>query len=218
MINKKNLTKNAHVHIEIILSATIFIASLIFIFMIINPFAKTEQENSIINKIESAILNNISEEVETFSVIVNISEDCYFISESIRNTYGTKFLEVNKTNKNYLIYFSANLNDNHPLYDASCPTDNYTLIDNSKTKIYIYENIENLKQEYENNYNSLKNQLRLNNDFSFSFTDLNKIPKNELSVSKDIPPGLNVKSKEFPLKITKKNGEELELILNLKVW
>ncbi len=218
MINKKNLTKKAHAHIEIILSATIFIASLIFIFMIINPFAKTEQEISIINRIESAILNNISEEVTTFSVIMNLSNDCYFIENSITNPNGGKFLEINKTDKNYLIYFSENLNDAHPLCDASCPIDNYTLIDNSKTKIYIYENIENLKQEYDNNYDLLKNNLKLNNDFSFNFTDLNKISNTELSASKDIPPGLNVKSKEFPLKIMKKNGDELELILNLRVW
>lgn len=218
MLYKKNLTKNASAHLEIILSATIFIASLIFIFMIINPFAKTEQEISIINKIESAILNNISEEVKTFSVIMNLSNDCYFIDNSIVTPNGGKFLEVNKTDKNYLIYFSSNLNDNHPLYNLSCPAENYTLIDNSKTKIYIYENIKNLKQEYQDNYNSLKNKLRLNNDFSFNFINLDGSSNTELSVFKDIPPGLNVKSKEFPLKIIKKNGEELELILNLRVW
>ena len=218
MLNKKNLTKKAHAHIEIILSATIFIASLIFIFMIINPFAKTEQEISIINRIESAILNNISEEVTTFSVIMNLSNDCYFIENSITNPNGGKFLEINKTDKNYLIYFSENLDNSHPLYEPSCPIENYTLIDNSKTIIFIYENIENLKQTYENDYDFLKNKLKLHNDFSFGFTDLSGAQVLGISASKEIPPGLNVKSKEFPLKIMKKNGDELELILNLRVW
>ena len=92
---KKTRSKRAQGHIEVMLSFTIFVGFLLFIFIFLNPFAKTKSDQAI-NNVQEAIINEISDEVGKLNIIVNQTSDCYDNTEV--ETYGNNFIEVQDSN------------------------------------------------------------------------------------------------------------------------
>jgi hypothetical protein len=76
----------------------------------------------------------------------------------------------------------------------------------------------NLKYHYEINYSNLKESLGMTKDFSFEFKDLNGNLDQVLSVSKDIPNSIEIKSIDIPLRIIDESGNIQEVILNIRSW
>ena len=65
---------------------------------------------------------------------------------------------------------------------------------------------------------SLKNSLGISGEFAFSFKNIISGEIAVLSVSKQIPVGVNVEAKEFPVRVINDQGVIQELIFNLMVW
>ena len=95
----RELNNRAQGHVEIILSFVIFIGFLLFIFIFMNPFAKTKETSHIMDNIQKSIINEISGDVGKLSVVVNEGKNCYYFS----NDYGINYAEDSEANKKYMI-------------------------------------------------------------------------------------------------------------------
>lgn len=202
-------------HVEMILSFTIFMGVLIIIFVFLNPLSKTQEKNNDVEPAFKNFLNEISVNAGKLSVIVNSNDDCY----NRPSQFGEKFIEVQDSlnSKKYVIYFS----DYFEIGSISCSSRakrNYTLGVYSEESLIIYEKIAELKAEYESDYDSLKQSLGIINDFSWNFKNLDGNEISQLSVSKEIPSGLNVQTKEISVIVMDKTGRFYEYVLNFKVW
>jgi len=208
-------SKHAQSHVEIILSFVIFIGFLLFVFMFMNPFAKTEPVY-IMDNIQKAIIDEISSEIGKLSAITNGSS-CYSIPAYLTIEYGNNFKEVPEDNKKYVIYFS-DIFEKEGIISCSDDPLNYTLATYSQEEIVVYGKIIDLKTDYENDYNNLKKSLGMTNDFLFKTKNMVGEEITELSVDRKIPKGINVEAREIPIRVINSDGDILELILNIKAW
>lgn len=209
---RKKETK-AQSHVEMMLSFVIFIGALIFIFIFLNPFAKTGEKVSIIDDIQKIVVKNMSSEIGKLSVI----GDSGIVDYAFPLEYGNNFVEVQETFSNPIkcqLYFS----DVFGAGTQTCQFTSYALGVYSKEEIIVWDKIISLKQNYETNYNGLKSLLDISDDFSFSFKNIGGGEIGVLSVSKDPPVGVNVGSKDFPVRVIDSLGNINELILNIRVW
>ncbi len=205
--------KRAQSHVEVMVSFVIFIGFLLFIFIFLNPFARTGEPNYIIDNIQKAIINNITDEVGKLSIILNESGTCYKFNET---DYEGDYLETYEGRK-YAIYFSDMFDNTETIKENNCNPSNYTLGVYSTEKIVIYEKILYLKSSY-NNYEDLKKSLGITTDFLFKTKNLIGEEVPELSVARNVPRGIDVESREIPIRVINNSGQIQELILNIRVW
>ena len=213
METRKKIGKKAQSHVEIMLSFVIFVGALIFIFIFLNPFAKTAEKVSVIDDIQKIVVKDISSEIGKLSVI----GDSGIVDYAFPLEYGNNFVEVQETFSNPIkcqLYFS----DVFGAGSKNCQFTSYALGVYSKEEMIVWDKIILLKQDYETDYNSLKSLLKISDDFSFSFKNIGGGEIGVLSVSKDPPVGVNVESKDFPVRVIDSSGNINELILNIRVW
>jgi len=215
-IQSINKGKQAQGHVEMILSFVLFVSVIMFIFIFINPFAKTEGQDFSVDKIQRIILEEITIDVGKVSVIVDEDGGCYNLPILDERTP----LEVldTKNQRKYTIYFSDLFEDYTPNEDDSCVFGSYRLGIYSQERIISYQKIEELKIEYESDYNDLKESLSMPADFAFNLKNIEGTQVPELSVSRNVPAGVERISKEFPVRIIDNSGNVLELILNIRSW
>ena len=207
--------KKAQSHVEVMVSFVIFIGFLLFIFIFLNPFARTKEPSYIMDNAQKVIINNISGDVGKLSVITNGTGGCYQIPSYLTTKYNNNFKEIKEDDKKYTVYFS---NEIFSWGVISCGfTLNYTLGIYSEEKMVVYDRIADLKNAYNSDYDNLKISLGIN-DFLFSTKNLigEEIP--ELSVTKNAPKGIDVESRDIPIRVINNTAQVQELILNIKVW
>lgn len=213
MKTRKKIGTKAQSHVEMMLSLVIFVGALLFIFIFLNPFARTAEKISIIDGIQKIVVEDMSSEIGKLSVIGDSGAvDYVFPSE-----YGNNFVEVQETFSNPIkcqLYFS----DIFGSGTQTCQFTSYALGVYSKEEIIVRNKIISLKQNYETDYNNLKSSLEILDDFSFSFKNIGGGEIGALSVSKNPPVGVNVESKDFPVRVIDSLGNINELILNIRVW
>lgn len=209
------MKKIAQSHVEMILSFSLFAGVIIVLFIFINPFSKTEVKTMDIDEYFQIFLNEISVNAGKISVILNTNDDCY----NRLTQFGNNFVEIQDSlnTRKYTLYFS----DYFGIGSISCSSRikrDYTLGVYSEEKVILYEKIAELKTLYESDYESLKQTLGILGDFSWNLKDLNGAEISQLSVSKNVPSGLNILAKEMPKIIIDKSGKFYEYTLNFKVW
>lgn len=235
MVNKKRINKGAissfdfvkkvkiipksklsQGHVEIILSFALFVGALIFLFLIINPFAEIK-EVSIMGNIKKNIIDEVSLEIGKLSIITNQVGSCYNFN---RGDYPGNYQEFDEGDRKYNIYFGEIFSDYAPIKEGGCSANNYSLGIYSKEKIIVYSKIQDFVSIYnsDTDYENLKLSWGIVNDFSFKFKDFENKVISELSVSRNIPEGLNVNAVEFPVRVINDQGKILELILNIRGW
>lgn len=220
-LDKMEKKSKAQGHIEIMLSIILFVGVIIAIFIFINPFGKTEDKTSIADKIQRVIMERVSEDVGKLSVVIPNPPPltiCYKFITSDYLSLNRKEIEV-ILDKKYDIYFADFLNFNSPHFNPVCPNLNYKLGVYAVEKMIVHDKITDLKQLYDTDYTGLKNTLGITNDFMFSFKEVGGggeviTPSNP----KRIPRGVEVKSKEFSVRIINPDAEIKEYVFNLMVW
>jgi hypothetical protein len=213
-----------------IISMTLFIGALIFIFVFINPFSSKNQEKvSYIKNIESNLLKNLTTSVGQLSVIidpVSNPDGCYDFNE---NDYPkVNYIEIKDpiNTKRVFIYFSDIFESkNAPNKGKSgkgksgCKkNDGYNLSSFSQDNYVVYERIKSLADGYKVDYIGLGKSLGITRDFSFSVKKLDGNLITGLSVDKKSPEWIEKESEDIPLIVINKNAQIQELVLNLKVW
>lgn len=226
MMKKMKNKKKAQAHVEMIISFALFVGAIMFIFFIMNPFAKTTQEKTgDVENIKNILIANFSSEFGRLSVIADsFCTTCCYYFDPAEYDYSN-YIETIPDSSNprkYEIYFSndafpATIN---PHYDSLCPGSGsvYTLGVFTKEKLLVYEKIRNIAQDSLNNYKGTASSLGIQSDYAFSFYDKDKNQINEISFSKKSPNGVNVLAREFPVRVINENGEIQEFIFNVRIW
>jgi len=159
--------------VEIVLSFVLFVGVLIFIFSIMNP-TKTSVGVLELRSLEKELMNNISISVEKLSIVVGSKGDCYTKSV-VEAIGGNRYVEYQdpKNPRRYTIYFNDIFEERG---NVSCLAGdiNFTIGTSMNETIIYYENLKKLKEHYENEYNSLKNNLEIAGDFAFKFKYINE--------------------------------------------
>ncbi len=220
LINRRILnSKRSQGHVEIILSFVIFIGFLLFLFIFMNPFAKTKETSYIMDNIQKSIINEISDEVGKLSVVVNENK-CY--DNSKFNQYSNlgnkiRVVQDNVNTRKYNVYYGDFFEENNP---ACSLEHDYTLGTYSIEKMIIYNKIESLVTKYNSNYEDLKKSLGITNNFLFEIKDLDGTKIDALSVEylKNIPTGIDIEAREIPIRIIQSNGIIIEKKLYIRAW
>lgn len=207
----KRLNKSAQGHVEMIISFVIFISAMIIIFIFISPFAKTRNNDNSVDELQNKIINKISSDIGKISVIVDSASDCYDSP-----IYGNDFIEIKEADRKYTLYY--NLSGNGARSCSSQTGRKYSLGVYTKENFIVEKKIKRLVNDSDSDYNSVKNNFAIAKDFSFGFRELNGNKIDKLSFSRNIPAGVNVNSKEIPVRVINESASIKELILNIKVW
>ncbi|MFH1501299.1 MAG: hypothetical protein ABIE22_05145 [archaeon] len=228
MKNKRGMS-----HIEMISSFLIFVGFLIFLFTFLNPLREAPVNTNLLDLVERGILTEINVEVGELSFRINQSyATCFeFSYDDIRgkviakNENGDKVdaessgstIRVGGSGEFFRVYMHPDFTESSL---AGCSVfEDYVNIGLSKSyRIAYYNNLVELKNDYENDYNSLKNSLNLpaKNDFAFSVRDGDE---NEmLSSGRTVPKGINVLARDIPVQTLYSDGNLTYLRLNIKVW
>src|SRR3989338_1352844 len=131
-------------HIEVMLSFTIFVGFLLFIFVFLNPFGKAKSDQAII-KVQQSIINEISSDIGKLNVFVNNTDDCYNNSKIL--VYGDRFKENQDLNnpRKYTFYFN-DIFESGGIPSCSAQLGrNYSIGAYSKEKMIVYKKIQDLK-------------------------------------------------------------------------
>ena len=212
------VNKTSQSHVEIIMSMVLFIGFLIFVFLFLNPAFKTKKDLTI-DKVQEKITDKISSNIGKLSVITASVNDCYSL-EKVEKDYGNNFTEVQdlENPRRYTIYY-ADFFKESIIGNISCSNlpSNFNFGDYVEEKVVVYEKIIGLKELYENDYNSLKNQLEIN-DFSFEVFDINRNKISDLSINPKLPENVDIVSKDILIRVVDSNANFKILILNLKTW
>jgi hypothetical protein len=233
MMNKKN----GQIHVEMILSFILFVGAVFFIFFFLNPLKSNTNVYTDLDNSYREILKNVSIEYRYISLaLASNANTCFTVANPFRekenlivqdssgnilaSSINSSFIKIAPSGKFYRIYFSDYFNHSDSSSLTSCP-------DISAQSSFgplgfqnevLYENLIKLDQEYSSDYNSLKSDLNLNNDFEFVVYDENHevLINNSLSLHKLKPS--NVYSREIPLEVIYPNASQNFIILNLRVW
>jgi len=225
-------------HVDIVFSFVIFITFLIFLFMIFKPFNTSQATGSDLGIIEKEILEKISVNMTTFSIKIDSSlsgETCFYMvsvehefqsapliifnetrdiintSESGGNTYFENFGNF------YRFYYSEELNENifSPVGCYLLLEEDYNISSIKFQEIASYSKIINLRVDYNNNYNLLKQELGLEKDFNIF---IKNNPKINFNSGIKRPSNIDILAKNIPVTILDENANLNADIINIQVW
>lgn len=242
MITKKS--KRSQGHVEIILSFTIFIGFLMAIFYFLSPISNGRTSYSALNAVEERLLENSSITYKQVSLIIKNNATngtaCFSADNSVdfsgsviirdkkadiaeSNVNSSQISIKNKNSDIYTIYSSGTPDgfNNYSLSESGCTSieeSNYSFGAPSINKIVLFENLQELNQNYLADYESLKSALGLENDFEFAVYSLNReVLMNETLSAHKIKLS-SVLSRDILIKSMNKNASYVDIILNLRVW
>ena len=206
------LSRKSQGHIEVILSFSLFIGAILFIFLFITPSFKDVDKTNI-EQTTDKVINNMSLDIGRLSIISD--SNCYNYTDD----YGVSYVETKKDNE-FIIYFSDEedtFNNTRPnKNDVDCLDYNTGVF--SEEDVIVYNETVDFKAKYESDYEKLKEDIGISDDFSFQIKDINGQAINELSASRNIPGNVNVKATEFPIRVIDRDGIIHEFLFNIRVW
>lgn len=234
---KKNDKKGSHV--GMMLSFVIFVTFLVFLYSIIEPIIKTGQDKkSILDSLETNILEKVSSDlIEITITTATASQNCitlngFFDETEINSKIIVKNeneellgfdisgdnLEINRNDVNNVFFKIYHAEEFSDLSEGpySCNPRNYE-IGFIKNKTYAFETkIDELIDEYDEDYEVLKEELKVpsRNDFGFSFIDntgdINNAGDKEIAAS--------VYVRKIPIYYLDDDANILLGFINIRVW
>ena len=237
-------SKRSQSHVEMIVSFVLFVGFVIFLLLMFNPQKYNSLDYGSIDAVQASLMKNLSVEYDYTSVILtnatSLSGKC-FKTEPIIGINGTIAVKdingvvtYSRNESNILIIKTIDLQRFYGVYSADFFSElipnqcsglatiqiykpkNYSLGILTTKSAVLYENIEELNRSYYSNYDGLKNNLGIKNDFSFI------IRRNETDILFDTiskqPQNINVLSREIPFLSINKTGSTENLFMNLGVW
>ena len=183
----KRKNKRGGAHIEMMISFIIFISFISFLFLIFKPF-KVRASSNDLDVVEAEVFKKISTNLSVFSITINNlallnSESCfyfdYYLDKPIvlKDENGEKVYSERKVDTIYFeeegafyrIYSADGLNETE-LSESGCyelqESDYIMGVRRKYIKVY-YGGLENLNRSYNENYQQLKREMNIRNDFNF---------------------------------------------------
>ena len=233
------MNKKAGTHIGVVLSFVIFVVFLVFLYStLIEPTINQNDKNYLLENLKTKLIKNVSEELTfiTTNLNNNPSQNCIelvnFITkteinsniisknENILQSYinGNNLRIVRESNETFFkIYYSKEFEElNSVGENCEVIDENNYAIGLVRTDKYVFETkIINLMSEYENNYETLKEELKvpIGSDFNFGFIYNNKT---SIITEKDIL--TNIYAVEIPVQYVDKESNILLGLINIKIW
>jgi hypothetical protein len=233
-------------HVEMILSFTIFAGFVVAMFFFLNPAKENKINYGSLDAAENVILENISVSYDSIAVILNNPinpinpEACFSVNNNFgltekslvtdekgtivpsNNDYSNlkiKIMPLNTNVKLYRIYFSDAFTSNN--LGTTCnpllSTDYSFGVLTSENNI-LWENIQAMNKSYIENYDQLKKDLNVREDFEFVVYNLNRTQVLFDTTSTHRLKTSFVLSRDIPMRIINKNATAIDIVLNLRVW
>ena len=221
--------------VEVIVSFTIFVAFVVFIFAYLNPIKK-DISDALLVSLEAGVKKNAMSELREFPIVVNNAPKCISIGlNNLPFNMSEGNLSVKKLNDDIISHkISGNNlwieNMSESLYriiysdeiekiDSSslngCVTPSYGTTVERVERIYSYKKLVRMNYSYFNDYTTLKQKL--NYPITSDFAILISNNDNNFSISKNIPKNMNVKVRKFPIQILK-NDIKTDASMTLITW
>ncbi len=206
--------RKAQIHVEMVISFTLFVGILFVFFLLLNPFS---QEEKFVTLTKNIVLEELKGKVGKLSAIVNTENDCYSLSE-VNDDYGDNFVEISdsQNSRRYFIYYS-------PMFvqrTISCEEEtgrDFELGVYTEEDFIIENKIFTLKNKYENDYEGLRDSLGVD-DFSFLFRDFQGNVREDYSVERNPYAGVGVVAEEFPVQVIDSQGKIKNYVMNIRIW
>jgi len=240
--------KKAISHVEVILSFTIFIGFLIFLFVIFKPFGGFNKEDIYVDIVERGIINHTLSEVVAFSLkLKNPIEErfsCFGFEYDVDNgvvvkneSYDLVNSCVEKKGSKSTIYIEGkgiffNIYSNE-LFETDDSFDSEKCKKLKEDRDYVLglvrkygmlsrERLIQLKERCKNaeTYEELKKKFGIpsSKEFAFSVKDTLGKELEDLELSKEVPEGIRVTARSLPIQLVYANGDMRYAILNVRVW
>lgn len=232
--------KKTQSHVEMIVSFVIFVGFVVAMFFIFNPIKTIGVNKTFLDITQEKIISNWTITYQTLSIIINSStnqKSCIKIenkpalsqnfivkdqSENILSSghdinYDYFWFSSAADNRYYLLIFSE-------LFQGSSLPDcqyllkpgEYSLGSSNTYNTVLYENMASFIEAYNKDYEKLKFNLGLQNDFMFNIydEDNNLLYNTSRLVSKQS----RVIARDIPVLTINQNTELKHLTINLRVW
>lgn len=230
-------TKKGAAHVEMMISFIIFISFVTFMMVIFKPSRIVAADTSALDITESKIIEHVSVNLTVSSLILNSNfstnvGNCTYAKFSLPSNITIKsenmsIVDAKRDSEN--IYFKYNGQRFYRVYSseeleeksfdtAGCQKlneSNYTIGVTRMQKKVAYSNLIKLNESYYNDYENLKKNLSLINDFTFIVRDSSRTI---FEGNKYKPKGVNIIAKDIQIEILDKNASLSRAILNLQVW
>jgi hypothetical protein len=225
------MRKRGFSHVEVILSFVIFTGFLLFLFSIFNPLQMNKEERYF-DSLKRNLVEKVSIDLNFFTLKLDfMNTGCFkfdyngeFENIKVKNKDG-ELVRGEKRGGSILIlgegeffYIYSSKEFDKDLIAGACnkiEEKNYSIGLWRDLDVVSNESLNKLKREYENNYESLKEELNLPDSKDFSFSVMEE--DNEILKVVRKKRG-EVFSKSFPLQIVYKNGEIKYSIMRVEIW
>jgi hypothetical protein len=243
--HRNNLLKSkcSQGHVEMIISFVVFVGFVTTLLILLNP-TKTNQINyTILDITEQKLLEEWEIEYGTISITLSSSaktligsNDCFEINvvglgingnvvakDSVYATHEAELqgdvlrVGYDSSESFYKIYFSEDLDQDDITGCTALTSDLYTTGTVNNQNAILYENIVDVVNRYDNDYDGLKQELELQNDFTFSV--FNQLTKEEMiNATIFIPRITEVVARDIPVVAINKDIDLSNLIINIRAW
>jgi hypothetical protein len=239
---KMEKKKKGAVHVEVIISFAIFISFLVFAFVMIKPWNILSRSTSNLDITKTGVMDYVLTNLTVFSLKINStvysgsSGSCFNANfdtsllggevimknsagEIIDSTVQTN-LYFENSGSFYKIYSSDELKE-QPASTVGCyslNTNSYTLGAKRVHKKVSYSKLTNLFQEYESDYEQLKNNLGLNNNFNIAVLNSSRGVIGNFKAEEYKPEAIEITARDVPIEILDENATLSIAIMNIQVW
>jgi hypothetical protein len=238
MVKMIKTKKGVSGHIELIISFLIFITFVAFLLIFVNPIKKTNTNTHYIDMTESAIMENITTNLTTFSVVLPSSaSQCFCIPYNlprpdaklivkdeegnfISATSALANICIGAGNRFHKVYFSEEFAESGVACDPLTNTlaaGTYNLGVLNDYKKVSNKSLYSLNNSYNEDYGKLKTELAITWDFNII---VNSTLNGEYLVygKTQEPKNSEVMAREIPIEVINESGGFIPAIMSLQVW
>lgn len=240
------ITKKSQVHLEMVISFVIFIVFLMAILFFLNPLDQKRVSFFSFDSVQEKLISNISDKYDYYSLILDAepSKSCIKIDNSINldssttilftdglgNLLGSRLLSsenkieievpISSEKRFFNVYVSNSFNQT-TLSKSGCENlnqDDFSFSQKDIRTTAFYNKLFLFNSSYMSNYNELRKQLGIQDDFNFAVYYLNRTIVMSDSLSKKRPLGVRVMAREIPINIMDSDAQKHQFIISIRVW
>ncbi len=231
--NKKGVS-----HVEMIVSFSIFLLFVLFLFTYLNPVKPPSVSKVLLDIVEQGLDDYKAKILEIpvgvelaggcFQIecpFANCSNDHVFVKDENGNNCGfsynsgTKNLSISGAGNFFYLYYSdKTVSHLGPISCTFTPQSPAFSIPRLQT-LYLYSELERLNSTYYSNYEELQNNFRFPKASDFSVSIYGEYGSLIFAMSVTKPKGVTVKARDMPITILKDDNKEIiKGRMNIQVW
>ncbi len=239
-------SKKADSHLEMIISFSMFLLFVIFLFTYLSPIKQPDISSSLLKSAEAGVEKYSTTMLNIPAILNQEKTGCFKIQSPFTETSNSKIFVRDESGSFPKFYADASgitiEGNNKKLYylyhiqDASfqdtgleCTAtemelpETYSFSIPRIKSVYLKSELIRLKEKYDSDYEGLKEEFEYpkTSDFAVFFKTATGQPNDELSMSVNKPEKVVVNAKELPILILEEISgikKEVEATINIQVW